>query len=69
MNRVPGVGPWARKPNGTVMVGFFYAPRGWLAENYDDIAVVNGKMEWVPPEEGSSKDYSNEDMTGIPGIY
>ena len=51
------------------MVGFFYAPRGWLAENYNDIAVVNGEMEWVPSEESSSKDGSGEDLAGIPDIY
>jgi hypothetical protein len=66
---IPGIDNWDIKPTGTVMVGFAYAPRGWLEENYDDIAIVRGTQNFVPPKAGSSKDGSEEDLTDVLGIY
>lgn len=65
LNRVPGVGPWRKKPKGTVMVGFAYAPRGWYEKYKAQLAVVGGTRKFTPPEAGSSRDGSVENLTGI----
>ena len=62
LNRVAGAGPWNNKPRGTVMVGFEYAPRGWLQEHYHEIAIVRGKMR------GGGQDGTKVDLTGLGGI-
>ena len=63
LNRVAGAGPWGRKPRGTVMVGFAYAPRGWLQEHYHEIAIVLGKQQ-----QNFRPDGTNVDLTGLSGI-
>jgi hypothetical protein len=61
LNRVAGAGPWGNKPRGTVMVGFAYAPRGWLEAHYHEIAIVRGKKR------GGAPDGTNVDLTGLAG--
>ena len=63
---MPGAGPWENKPEGTVMVGFAYAPRGWYEKYKGQLAVVGGKQKFTPPK--SSRDGSAVDLTGIAGI-
>ena len=61
LNRVAGAGPWGNKPRGTVMVGFAYAPRGWLEAHYHEIAIVRVKKR------GGAPDGTNVDLTGLAG--
>jgi hypothetical protein len=72
-NRVPGAGNWDRnatKENRFVVVGFAYAPPGWLNKYYDLIAFVNGKIEFTQPEVASmSLKGANETLSGVGAIY
>ena len=72
-NRVPGAGNWNRKVTNETrfgVVGFAYAPPGWLDEYYDRIAFVNGKVEFTQPEiTRMSLKGANETLSGVGAIY
>lgn len=60
LNRTPGAGNWNVEPRGTVMVGFAFAPRGWLEEHEGAIAIVEGKQRQTKTrtEEALDVDFS-----------
>ena len=68
-NRVPGAGIWNQevtKRNRFGVVGFAYAPPGWLNKYYSRIAFVNGKNEFTQPEVARmSLRGANETMSGV----
>jgi hypothetical protein len=72
-NRIPGAGGWDRKvtkENRFCVVGFAYAPPGWLNKYYDRIAFVNGKIEFTQPEVARmSLKGANETLSGVGAIY
>jgi hypothetical protein len=72
-NRVPGAGGWDRnvtKETRFGVVGFAYAPPGWLNKYYDRIAFVNGKIHFTQPEVARmSLKGANETLSGIGAIY
>ena len=74
MNRVPGAGWWDRKVTDETrfgVLGFAYAPPGWLNKHYDHIAFVNGKIKFTQPEVARSMSLksANETLSGVGAIY